>query len=397
VAEGGNTLAKFKMDGMASMINLAGADGTITDAELDHLIAEARARGVSEADARAYLSAYAVARGWEVGRPQRTVAPSQPQQPIPQPQPVQLSPSPQPPPDRSFRYAVAGAAALVAIAVVLAIARIELQPREPVSTPPAATALVPTPTSPLAPGPSPDQADREWQAYYAARGNAVALRAYVNSCSICAYAPDARGEVTRLETADQEERTFNAARGNKYALQVYLRTCSICADAPHARSEIAALDAPSSSTDGPGSVTESYMRNRYRKEACGSIVDTWTNLQWYLGPDVTSSWRDTVNWVRQLPACGGAWKLPTMRQLRSLFDKRLSAGTGFYTKGEYWPARIHPVFAGIGGGSWVWADGRLENGTAPAFNLNQGVPVRISPFGAPYTVRSFAVKVASPR
>ena len=55
VAAGGDTLAKFKMDGLVPLIDLAGADGRISEAELNHLIGEAKARGVDEADARAYI------------------------------------------------------------------------------------------------------------------------------------------------------------------------------------------------------------------------------------------------------------------------------------------------------------------------------------------------------
>src|SRR5580704_10118133 len=71
VVAGGNTLATFKMEGLVPLIDLAGADGTITDAELNHLVLEAKTRGVSEADARAYLTKYAAARGWRLGSPQR--------------------------------------------------------------------------------------------------------------------------------------------------------------------------------------------------------------------------------------------------------------------------------------------------------------------------------------
>jgi TPR repeat protein len=74
VVAGGNTLATFKMDGLKALIDLAGADGTISDAALNRLLLEAKARGVSEADARAYLSNYAAGHGWRFGNPQpRTV------------------------------------------------------------------------------------------------------------------------------------------------------------------------------------------------------------------------------------------------------------------------------------------------------------------------------------
>ncbi len=239
IAAGGNTLAKFRMDGLVPLIELAGANGTITEAELNHLILEAKTRGVSEADTRAYLSAHAAARGWQLGKAQRrSRAAPQPGSPHRQSQPA--SPplvSPQPVPDRAFRWVLAGVVALVAIAVIVVVVN-----KEP---PPSATATVrPPSTAPTpAPAPAPDPAEREQRVYNAAHGNLAALRAYVNSCTVCTYAPAARSEISKLETADQEERTYNAAHGNKYALQAYLNTCTVCAYSGAARGEIASLEA----------------------------------------------------------------------------------------------------------------------------------------------------------
>ena len=83
--------------------------------------------------------------------------------------------------------------------------------------------------------------------------------------------------------------------------------------------------------------------------------------------------------------------LPTIRDLRSLFDKEFVAGTGYFTSGRYWPAHIEPVFSAIGQGSWVWAQGELVGGNAPAFNFNQGVEVWVSPSHFYGTIRAFAV------
>ena len=131
---------------------------------------------------------------------------------------------------------------------------------------------------------------------------------------------------------------------------------------------------------------------RYRKAGCGSIIDTKTDLEWYVGPDANISWLEATQWVRQLPNCGGGWRLPNLTQLKTLFDQTVSAGTGYFTRGEYWPAHIDPAFSAIGGGSWVWADGVIENSTAPAVNFNQGIGVRLSTSNTRYTVRAFAVK-----
>jgi hypothetical protein len=227
VAEG-STLATFKMDGLTPLIDLAGADGTITDAELHHLILEAKTRGVSEADARAYLSNYAAAHGWQLGSAQRRSGRAQA---APQPPPPLPQPQSQPVPDRAFRWVAAGVVALVAIAVIVVVTKVKEQPRPPV------------PATPTAPTPD-TLADREQRTYNAARGNLGALRAYVNSCTVCAFQVAARSEIAKLETADQEERAYNAARGDKSALQAYVSTCTVCAYASAARSEMSKLDQP---------------------------------------------------------------------------------------------------------------------------------------------------------
>ena len=272
--------------------------------------------------------------------------------------------------------------------------RVNEQPQLPPPAPPSATAPAPAPV----PDAQQQQqrraelADREQRTYNAARGNLSALRAYVNACTVCAFEADARSEISRLQTADQEERTYNASRGNQYALQAYVNTCTVCTFASAARTEIATLEAAQPKPETPSPAAGM----RYRETGCGSIIDTKTGLQWYLGPDANISWTEAVQWSRKLPNCGGGWTLPTLDQLKTLFDQTVTAGTGFYINGRYWPAHIDPIFSAIGRGSWVWADGPVDNSTAPAVNFNQGIGVRLSTTETRYTVRAFAVKASSP-
>ena len=88
--------------------------------------------------------------------------------------------------------------------------------------------------------------------------------------------------------------------------------------------------------------------------------------------------------------------MPSLVQLRSLFDARSTAGTGYFTRGQHWPAHLDAVFSGIGAGSWVWAsEPGMRSGTGhPAFNFNQGLNVVLEP-GRDYTVRAFAVRPAN--
>jgi hypothetical protein len=87
--------------------------------------------------------------------------------------------------------------------------------------------------------------------------------------------------------------------------------------------------------------------------------------------------------------------MPGTNQLRTIFNRDQTAGTGYYTRGKYWPAHIDPIFSQIGAGSWVWAGGSSNPQGAPAFNFNQGIGVRLSPATEEYTVRAFAVRDAS--
>jgi hypothetical protein len=181
VVAGGNTLATFKMDGLRALIDLAGADGAISNAALSRLLLEAKARGVSEADARAYLSAYAVARGWQLGKAQRrsrsAKAGPQPPPPLqPQPQPVN--------PGSSATY---GLRAILVIAGVLGglsllvfVASREnstptYQPQQPTSTStpspavpasPPLPANEPSPSSPTPQQKQPPHVERDAQGRY---------------------------------------------------------------------------------------------------------------------------------------------------------------------------------------------------------------------------------------
>ncbi len=61
-----NTLALEAMEGLKDNLELAGSDRIINRAELDDLVRQARQRGVSAEDARAYIEDYAAKRKWGV-------------------------------------------------------------------------------------------------------------------------------------------------------------------------------------------------------------------------------------------------------------------------------------------------------------------------------------------
>jgi cell division protein FtsB len=129
---------------------------------------------------------------------------------------------------------------------------------------------------------------------------------------------------------------------------------------------------------------------RYQKTVCGSIFDSRTELEWYVGPNQNMTWDKASNWAGSLTACGGRWRIPKIEELKPLYNKAYIAGKGHFAGGQYFPARMAPVFNGIGGGAWVWAE---EGNQGNAFNFHENLAVSI-PRNNPdqFSVRAFAVR-----
>lgn len=134
--------------------------------------------------------------------------------------------------------------------------------------------------------------------------------------------------------------------------------------------------------------------SRYQHSSCGLIRDASTGLEWLVGPDKNATWAQAREWISAQTACGGGWRMPTIPQLATLYDRRYTAGTGWRERGRNWPAHMNPIFSGIGGGSWVWAIPIRANGEAPVFNFNQGLAAYVSANDFYGSVRIFAVRDA---
>lgn len=133
-------------------------------------------------------------------------------------------------------------------------------------------------------------------------------------------------------------------------------------------------------------------QKRFVVNSCGSIQDTRAGLEWYVGADRNVTWNEAQEWTSGLNSCGGGWRMPTIEEIRTLYNPSVRAGTGYYTEGRYFPARIDPVFNAIGGGSWVWSNAQSGAGNARSFNLNQGKAVEFSATNTLYSTRAFAVR-----
>jgi hypothetical protein len=133
-------------------------------------------------------------------------------------------------------------------------------------------------------------------------------------------------------------------------------------------------------------------QGRFAVSPCGSIKDENTKLEWFVGPDRNVTWYEAKQWIGGLEVCGGGWRMPTIGEIKSLYDPSVTAGTGFYTGDRYFPAHINSVFNAIGGGSWVWSNERAGDYNARSFNLNQGKAVEYAATNTDYSTRAFAVR-----
>lgn len=175
-----------------------------------------------------------------------------------------------------------------------------------------------------------------------------------------------------------------ASSGNAAEFSEYLRRYPDGRYARLAHNRLAELRPP------PPPAPQRSASGRYLVNSCGSIVDGRTQFEWYVAPDDQLSWSEAVDWTKNLSACGKRWRMPTLDELKTLFDPAVAAGTGFYTAGKYWPAHIDPIFAKIGNDSWVWTVGAIESLGAPTINFYLGTGARIK-LGSNATVRAFAI------
>ena len=152
---------------------------------------------------------------------------------------------------------------------------------------------------------------------------------------------------------------------------------------------------PYSDEQGAGGAVSA--NGRYRTQACGGILDTKTNLLWSIGSDRDTTWDEASSWASGLATCGGGWRLPTSGELKALYDDKSTAGTGYEADGKHFPAKIDPIFAAIGGGSWVWTDKAEDASNATAYNMFINSPVVLKKTGATRdgkiaSTRGFAVR-----
>ena len=106
--------------------------------------------------------------------------------------------------------------------------------------------------------------------------------------------------------------------------------------------------AKGSSLEGQGQTMAEVkpLQIRFTKANNGVITDSVTGLDWYVGPDHDNNWHQAKAWTENLTVAGGGWRLPTMAELKAIYQKDASA------------YHMDPLFQVKG--AWAWS-GELRN------------------------------------
>ncbi len=90
----------------------------------------------------------------------------------------------------------------------------------------------------------------------------------------------------------------------------------------------------------------------------GIVYDEKTNLEWIVGPDKNTTWYEAKKWVENLNVAGDGWRMPTIKELRTLYKK------------EAGPRNMTPLLKTKGW--WVWSGETEGSSSARAFSFING-------------------------
>ena len=115
----------------------------------------------------------------------------------------------------------------------------------------------------------------------------------------------------------------------------------------------------------------------YIANATRVVKDTKTGLEWFAGPKRMMTWAEARTWVESLSVEGGDWRMPTRKELKTLYKK----GAGEYN--------ITPLLKVSGW--WMWSGEKKFAGRAWAVYFVDGSE-RAHDRSTPYGPRAIAVR-----
>jgi hypothetical protein len=98
---------------------------------------------------------------------------------------------------------------------------------------------------------------------------------------------------------------------------------------------------------------------RFTKAENGVITDRVTGLDWYVCPNQDNNWYQAKAWVENLTVAGGGWRMPTVPELKAIYQKGASA------------TNMDPIFQTTR--VWVWSGQMHDARTAWGFAFYSGL------------------------
>jgi hypothetical protein len=108
-----------------------------------------------------------------------------------------------------------------------------------------------------------------------------------------------------------------------------------------------------------GRVMDGKGQPRFTKAENGVITDRVTGLDWYVCPNQDNNWYQAKAWVENLTVAGGGWRMPTVPELKAIYQKGASA------------TNMDPIFQTTR--VWVWSGQMHDARTAWGFAFYSGL------------------------
>lgn len=90
----------------------------------------------------------------------------------------------------------------------------------------------------------------------------------------------------------------------------------------------------------------------------GVVYDSESGLEWFAGPDQGTSWEEAKAWVAGLDKVGGQWRMPTRRELKTLYH--IGDGVNNIT------------YLLANSGFWIWSGQTKDSSSRWIFSFSYG-------------------------
>ena len=125
-------------------------------------------------------------------------------------------------------------------------------------------------------------------------------------------------------------------------------------------------------------VVDGKSQPRFTKADNGVITDSVTGLDWYVSPSPDNTFHQAKAWVESLTVAGGGWRMPTVPELRGIYQKGASR------------VNMDPLFQPKA--AWVWSGQMDDARTVYGFAFYSGL---VNSHGLNYGLGRMAFAVRS--